>query len=142
MAERAWSEKDLVRRANRRLAVFRHEEDVSGSVAGTCRYYGISRKIFYRWKRRYEDEGLEGLNDRSNAPMHSLNVTHPEVVGKVIHLREHYHFGPRNLSTWMRRRLSVITVWWLRPWGGLIHELVGIFGGWGGLRTNRSGLAW
>lgn len=70
MAERVWSEKDLVRRANRRLAVLRHAEEISGNIAATCRYYGISRNIFYRWKRRYEDEGLEGLKDRSSAPLH------------------------------------------------------------------------
>ncbi len=31
MAERMWSEKDLVGRANGRLAVLRHAEEVSGS---------------------------------------------------------------------------------------------------------------
>jgi Helix-turn-helix domain len=61
---------DLVRRANRRLAVLQHAEEVSGSVAATCRYYRISRTVFYRWKRRYEDEGFDGLKDRSSAPMH------------------------------------------------------------------------
>ena len=45
MAERVWSEKDLVRRAKRRLAVLQHAEEVSGSVAATCRYYGISRTV-------------------------------------------------------------------------------------------------
>jgi hypothetical protein len=68
MAHRAWSEKELIRRANRRLAVLQHAEEVSGNVAATCRYYGISRNVFYRWKRRYEDEGLGGLKDRSSAP--------------------------------------------------------------------------
>ena len=63
MADRVWSEKDLIRRANRRLAVLQHAEEVSGNVAATCRYYGISRNVFYRWKRRYEDGGLEGLKD-------------------------------------------------------------------------------
>jgi transposase-like protein len=67
VSERVWNEKELVRRANRRLAVLRHAEEVGGSVAATCRYYGISRNVFYRWKRRYEDEGLEGLRDRSTA---------------------------------------------------------------------------
>jgi hypothetical protein len=36
MSERVWSEKDLVRRAGRRLAVLRHAEEVSGNVAATC----------------------------------------------------------------------------------------------------------
>lgn len=38
-------------------------------MAATCRYYGISRNVFCRWKRRYENEGLEGLKDRSSAPL-------------------------------------------------------------------------
>ena len=40
MADRVWSEKDLIRRANRRLAVLQHAEEVSGNGAATCRYYG------------------------------------------------------------------------------------------------------
>jgi transposase-like protein len=86
MADRVWSEEDLIRRANRRLAVLQHAEEVSGNVAATCRYYGISRNVFYRWKRRYEDEGLDGLKDRSSAPLHCPTVTQPEVVEKIIHL--------------------------------------------------------
>ena len=31
------------RQANHRLAIIRHVEEVSGNVAATCRYYGISR---------------------------------------------------------------------------------------------------
>ena len=31
MSERGWSEKDLIRRAKRRLAVLQHAEEVSGS---------------------------------------------------------------------------------------------------------------
>jgi transposase-like protein len=93
MTERVWSERDLLRRANRRLAILRHAEEVSGNVAATYRYYGISRNVFYRWKRRFEDEGLEGLKDRSSRPRHSPAVTRAEVVGKIIHLRQQYHFG-------------------------------------------------
>lgn len=103
MAERVWSEKDLVRRANRRLAVLRHAEEVSGNVAATCRYFGISRNIFYRWKRRWEDEGLDGLKDRSSAPLHCPTITHPEVVEKIIHLRRNYHFGPLRIEMYLRR---------------------------------------
>jgi transposase-like protein len=70
MAERVWSEGDLVRRANRRLAVLRHAEEVSGDVAATCRYYGISRNIFSRWERALRRRRLDGLKDRSSAPLH------------------------------------------------------------------------
>ena len=103
MADRVWSEKDLIRRANRRLAVLRHAEEVSGNVAATCRYYGISRNVFYRWKRRYEDEGIEGLKDRSSAPLYCPTVTHPDIVEKIIHLRQHYHFGPMKIRMYLKR---------------------------------------
>jgi 2-phosphoglycerate kinase len=39
LADRVWSDKDLVRRANRRLTVLQHAEEVSGNVAARCRYY-------------------------------------------------------------------------------------------------------
>ena len=40
-----------------RLAVLRHAEEVTGNVAATCHYYGISRPTFYKWRNRYEELG-------------------------------------------------------------------------------------
>ncbi|GAA2638908.1 hypothetical protein SMC26_40660 [Actinomadura fulvescens] len=37
----------LDREAKRRLAVIRHVEEVTGNVAMTCRYFGISRQAYY-----------------------------------------------------------------------------------------------
>jgi transposase-like protein len=61
------TDRELERRANRRLAVLRHVEEVSGNVAATCRYYGISRQCYYGWLRRYEADGIDGLKDRSSS---------------------------------------------------------------------------
>jgi transposase len=77
------TERELERRAQRRLAVLRHVEEVSGNVAATCRYYGISRQCYYRWLRRYEAAGLEELKDRSHRPHHSPRATQAEVVEKI-----------------------------------------------------------
>ncbi|MEV7443244.1 leucine zipper domain-containing protein [Streptomyces sp. NPDC091204] len=63
------------RQAQHRLAVLRHAEEVTGNVALTCRYYGISRTCFYKWQRRYQDEGLDGLRDRSSKPHHCPHAT-------------------------------------------------------------------
>jgi hypothetical protein len=41
------TERELERRAQRRLAVLRHVEEVSFNVAASCRYYGISRQCYY-----------------------------------------------------------------------------------------------
>jgi hypothetical protein len=47
MRRSSMTERELERRAQRRLAVLRHVEEVSGNVAATCRYYGISRQCYY-----------------------------------------------------------------------------------------------
>ncbi len=65
-----------------RLAIIHHAEEVSGAVAQPCRYYGITCQTFYRWLRRYEEKGLEGLRDRSSRPHNATSVQTP---GGLVH---------------------------------------------------------
>jgi transposase-like protein len=88
------TEHELERQARHRLQVIRHAKEVTGNVAQTCRYFGISRQTFYAWYRRYEDKGLVGLRDRSHRPNVSPTATQVEVVEEIIYLRANYHFGP------------------------------------------------
>jgi transposase len=83
--------------------VLRHVEEVTGNIAMTCRYFGISRPTYYTWLRRYEAEGPAGLRERSKAPETSPNATSTEVVGKIIHLRQNYHFGPTKIAMYLKR---------------------------------------
>jgi len=53
------TERELDRRAAHRLAIIRHAQELTGNVAKTCRYYGISRQVYYKWLRRYEEGGLD-----------------------------------------------------------------------------------
>lgn len=101
------SEPPLDREVRRRLAVLRQVVEVSGNVnwwtrtgrsVATCRYYGVTREAYYAWLRRFEAEGVDGLRDRSKRPKNSPNSTHPDVVGKLIHLRQNYHFGPGKIQ--------------------------------------------
>jgi len=109
------TERELERRAQRRLAVLRHVEEISGNVAATCRYYGISRQCYYGWLRRYEADGLDGLKDRSSRPHHSPRVTEAEVIEKIVWLRKHYHFGPAKIAMYLARyhdvTISTSGVW-------------------------------
>jgi transposase InsO family protein len=109
------TEQELTRRAKRRLAVLRHAEEITGNVALTCRYYGISRQCFYTWRRRYDAHGLDGLRDRSHRPHVSPGTTRTEVVGKIIYLRQHYHFGPARIAMYLKRyhevQISPSGVW-------------------------------
>ena len=77
----------------RRLQVLQ-EAASCGNVAKTCRRYGISRELFYRWRRRYQAQGLAGLRDQHHAPHHCPRATHPDIVQKILYLRQHYHMGP------------------------------------------------
>ena len=109
------SETDVAKRAARRLAIIRHAEEVTGSVAKTCRYYGISRACFYKWRERYEEFGAEGLRDRSKRPHFSPKATKQEVIGKIVYLRQHYHFGPQRVAMYLKRyhdiTISTSGVW-------------------------------
>lgn len=97
------NEQELQRQAKHRLAILRHRDEISGNVAATCRYYGISRTRFYRWQRRYAEQGLAGLKDKSKRPHTSPNATSEEVIGKIVHLRQTYHFGPLKISMYLKR---------------------------------------
>jgi transposase len=97
------TEQVLDRQQKHRLAVLRHADEVSGNVAATCHYYGITRQTFHTWHRRFEAEGVEGLKDRSHRPKTSPNATHTEVVGKIIYLRQNYHFGPEKIAMYLKR---------------------------------------
>jgi len=96
-------EREQQRKVRHRLAVLRHAEEVTGNVALTCRYYGISRPTFYKWLHRYEELGEAGLRDGSSRPHRSPNETPTEIVGKIMYLRRHYHFGPRKIAMYLRR---------------------------------------
>jgi transposase InsO family protein len=97
------TERELTRNAARRLAIIRHVEEITGNVALTCRYFGIARQTFYVWLRRYEQLGVEGLRDRSKRPLVSPNATKAEVVGKILYLRQNYHFGPARIAMYLKR---------------------------------------
>jgi transposase-like protein len=72
------------RPVRRRLAILRHAGEVTGNVAMTCRYFGISRQVFYTWRRRYDELGLEGLRDRSRRPKVSPNAISPSGMWRIL----------------------------------------------------------
>jgi transposase len=63
----------------------------TGNVSKTCRYFGISRDTFYRWKRAYAEQGEEGLINSKPCPENPTLRTPPHLEEKIIYLRKHYH---------------------------------------------------
>jgi transposase len=94
---------EQARRLAWRFKVLQQATDQSRNVARTCRYFGISRQAFYRWKRRYAAHGEAGLADRPSTPHRSPRATSSEVVSKILYLRQHYHFGPGRIADYLSR---------------------------------------
>lgn len=80
-------------------------EREEGSLTELCRRFGVSRKTGYKWLARYEEAGMEGLQDLSRAPHQHPNQVASEVEERVLELRrEHPSWGPKKLYTWLARR--------------------------------------
>jgi transposase InsO family protein len=86
----------------RKLRVLKQAEE-TGRAARTCRYFGVARASFYRWKALYATNGKAGLINRKSIPKNLTNRTPPEVVEKVLHLRQTYHLGPMRIVWYLAR---------------------------------------
>ncbi len=82
-------QRDLSREGKRRLAWFDHYEGHGRNASLTCRYFGISRQTFYKWKGRYDRRRLESLEGRSPRPRRVRQPTWSrELVRAVLEMRE------------------------------------------------------
>lgn len=76
-------------------------------LSDLCREYGISRKTGNKFKKRFEEHGVLGLEDRSRAPKVIPHKTPPELVELVVaERRQHPTWGPRKLKETLQRRLG------------------------------------
>lgn len=63
-----------------------------------CEEYGISRKTGYKWKKRFLQQGLEGLQDLSRKPKSSPRGLSENVVCRIVALKQaHPSWGARKL---------------------------------------------
>jgi transposase InsO family protein len=95
------------RKARARLRVLRHHEQVTRNVSQTCRYFGISRTLFYRWRARYRQHGLVGLQDGPRGPRHHPHTTPPHIVALILQVRREREYGPLRLSFFLQRYHNV-----------------------------------
>ena len=93
---------EQVRITTWRSKVLQHAAAI-GNVARTCRRFGMSRKSFYKWRRRFLEHGDTGLCDRPRAPRHSPRATAEDVISKTLYLRQHYHFGAGRIADYLKR---------------------------------------
>jgi transposase InsO family protein len=67
-------------------------------VAQVAASMGISRDRAYVWWRRYQAEGIAGLEDRSSRPHYSPARTSPARERRVVHVRRKVGLGPARIA--------------------------------------------
>jgi transposase InsO family protein len=66
---------------------FVHRLEDGERMTDLCREFGIARKTGYKIRKRYEEEGIEALIDRSRRPISSPNKTPGMLVELIVDLR-------------------------------------------------------
>ena len=81
----------------RQLLVERMEID-HWSIALAAEASGVSRQTATKWRRRYREHGLAGLEDRGSRPRHSPRALPAERVDAVLTARHETGYGPHRLA--------------------------------------------
>jgi transposase InsO family protein len=81
------------------------EPELTGeTVAAVCRRHGISRETYYKYRRRYLQEGLDGLEDRSRRPHRSSGQIDEDVEVEICRMRkDHPRWGARRIRAELTR---------------------------------------
>jgi transposase len=81
-----------------KLGVLLEPERTGETVAEVCERHGISRASFYRYRRRYLEEGVAGLTPRSRRPRSSPAQIEPTLEARIVELRRrHQRWGARRI---------------------------------------------
>lgn len=90
----------VVTMADLRLEVLLEVERTGLTVTEVRRRYGISRQTYYRYRRRYLAEGLDGLEDRSRRPLQPANQIPVDLEVRICEMRrDHPRWGARRIRT-------------------------------------------
>jgi transposase InsO family protein len=77
-------------------------------VAHAARSMGMSRGRAYVWWRRYQTEGVAGLEDRSSRPHRSPTRTKVSRERRIVHLRRSRGLGPARIAGIVRMPASTV----------------------------------
>ena len=82
-----------------KMETIRLVEESELSVSQTLRELGVPRSTFYRWYRRYQEEGYEGLANKPPSVRRFWNkIPEEEKQGVVETALEHPEMSPRELA--------------------------------------------
>jgi len=106
----------------RKLKVINYGKE-NGNVSKTCRYFGISRETYYKWKRDYEAIGESALINSKPCPQNPKLRIPAHIEEKIIYLRKNYYLGQLRISWYLKRyhdiKVSASGIWHVLKRNGL-----------------------
>lgn len=72
------------------------------NISQLCRDFGISRKTGYKWLKRYQQAGVDGLHERSRRPQQCPHQTPAAIETRVVATRQQFPtWGARKLKAYL-----------------------------------------
>jgi transposase InsO family protein len=100
---KAATEQEKLRQAKARLRRIQHYEQVTHNVSKTCRFFGVSRRQFYTWLKRYREQGLEGLKNLKSGSRKPHLAPPPHIVALILRVRAERQYGPIRICLYLQR---------------------------------------
>ena len=78
------------------------------SLTDLCCRFEISRTSGYKWIQRFQEEGYDGLKNRSRAPHHIPGETSEDMVRKILEVKNHHYRNEGSivlLNSWVLQNL-------------------------------------
>lgn len=99
-ASLAYHTPTLSKAAKRRLAWFDFYRAHEKNATLTCRHFGISRGLFYKWKKRYNPWHIESLEEKSRRPQNTRRweVSRAQEFRILSLRRAHIRWGKMKLK--------------------------------------------
>lgn len=92
-------------RMDQRVRFIAALESCEYTMTELCAAFGISRKTGYKWAKRYGEEGIEGLQDRSRRPKSCPHRTASRCERALVaERRKRPRWGPKKLLDVLGRR--------------------------------------
>ena len=87
---------------------FIHRATAPGAnVSALCREYNIARETGHKWIKRFNEQGYDGLEERSRRPRNTPLATSEDLVVAIVDAREaHSTWGPHKLRLLLQRRFG------------------------------------
>jgi len=106
-----WKESRIVDQRLQFLSCYQRDEM---SITELCYEFGVSRPTAYKWIRRYNEVGPEGLLDRSRKPHSCPHATAGEIANEVLAIRKRFpSWGARKIKAKLEQMNP--TVCWPAP---------------------------